>query len=110
MPDFRDTTEARRLLQAARAETDDGGFIDAGLVLDALDRADRGQPATAPAGYVIARDLGGGRMEGWETRTDGPDRGTTPMYPTGDEAAAQIWAGGASGEVWAVYALTEVQP
>ena len=40
---------------------------------------------TAPIGYVVARDLGDGRVEWWEGRPDG----TAVLHPTAEEAASE---------------------
>lgn len=59
-----------------------------------------------PVGFVVARDLGDGRIEWWEARPDG----TATLHATAEEARAERDRFGADPDEWTVYALTEVQP
>lgn len=59
---------------------------------------------TAPIGFIVASDLGDGRVEPWETGSGW----TVPMYASAEECRDVMDRYGASPDVWRVFALTEV--
>lgn len=60
---------------------------------------------TAPIGYIVARELGDGRVEWWEGHPDG----TAVLHPTAEAAAAERDRI-TSAQWWPVHALVEVTP